>query len=359
MHDIDAQISKISGQQNYMESLQQITGNIMTVDMTMYKEKVRKISAADFNMNVLLKRLVDSDTANHTILEVQADYLAKSTAINIKDGVFVMKQRKNKEPKEVIAPMHLPSELVKSEWFKSVKHIEKEINKSLNKIFTENVKPSDRKWETVQANHSAHPELVELETVYDVKLENEDIFKWFTQLQKCANVIINNLMIPMYNVRATIEKHWDKIGNIFKTKAFSRIDQMSQQAGNGSIGLNDIMTMLEQFIIAKYRATVTGNNKHYAKLFLSAIGNEDVSSMDGARFLEIMDTIDLDKLDKNETVYKFAVAAKSTMKKIVNNENFNAEEMIQEMNQLFNDDVPPESEGEMVTEESKQYDDLI
>ena len=50
MHDIDAQISKISGQANYMEQLQKITGNIMNVDMAMYHDKHTKMVNCDSNI---------------------------------------------------------------------------------------------------------------------------------------------------------------------------------------------------------------------------------------------------------------------------------------------------------------------
>ena len=369
MHDIDAQISRISGQQNYMESLQQITGNIMTVDMTIYKEHHRKIKACDFNINVLLKRLSAKEPENQTIKSLQEQYYNQSTTLNIADGVFIMHTKKSKKSpnppktKEIIAPGHLPSELIKTEWFKTVKRIEKTVNKFFNTIYTADVKPSDRQWVKIEEDYKTHPELLDIRTCYDCKLDTEEVFKSFQQLQKCAIVIINNLLIPMYNVHDTIIKHWDKIARVFKNKAFQSLDRMSVANGGGGIGMDDIVLMLEQFIIAKYRATVTGNNKHYVRLFLNVLGNDSVSNIDGARFMEIMDSIDLEKLDKNENVYKFAMAAKSAMSKIVNQENINAEEMIDEMNHIF--DVSNECENEQQTEEtmnaeeSKKYDDLL
>lgn len=356
MHDIDAQISRISGQNNYMESLQKITGNIMTVEMDRFRDCHKRISACDFNINVILKRLVEKEPENKTISKVAEEYVTESSKLNIKDNTFVMYKRKSKKhetkEKEIIDQDHLPSALVKSNWFKNVKHIEKTINKFFNTIFTAEVKPSDRKWEQIAEDYKQHPELLDIRTIYDCKLDDENMFNNLKNLQKCCNVIINSLLTPMYDVEGTIRKHWPKIADIFKMKAF-------QQSGASSMTVNDIIGMLEKFIIAKYRATITGNNKHYVKLFLNTVGDENVSKMDGARFMEVMDSIDLDKLDKKENVYKFALTAKNTMKKIINNENINAEQMLEEMDRLFNEDEGDNETGETNDEDNNKYDDII
>ena len=151
----------------------------------------------------------------------------------------------------------------------------------------------------------------------------------------------------MYDVKKTIKNHWGKIEKIFKTKAFQ---------STGIASPEDIVDMLSHFIVAKYRATVTGNNKHYVKLFLSTIGDENVSSIDGARFMEIMDSIDLDKLNKDDKVYKFAIGAKTTMQKIVKNQNVNAEEIIKDLDAMFKDEPKV---TEVKDEQNSKYNDII
>lgn len=335
MHDIDAQISRISGQQNYMESLQKITGNIFTIDDTIFREKHNKMCACDFNIKLLLERLSKSQP-NETINTIQQEYLRESNAIDIKNKTFTMKQRKNKPPREIIDDMHKPPELIKTPWFKLVKRIEKTINKVFSEMFPKEFKEEQRTFEYISQDNAKHPELVDLRTVFDVKITDEQTYKSFTQLAKCSRIIINIMLMPMYDVKATIEKHWPKIDKIFKTKAFQNLPQTPD---GRAISPGDIIYMLTQFIVAKYRATITGNNKHYVKLFLNTIGDENISSLDGARFMEIMDSIDLDKLNKNDNVYKFAMGAKTAMKKMINNENFNAEEIIRELDNMFNGDL--------------------
>lgn len=330
MHDIDAQISKITGQNNYMETLQKITGNIMNVDMDMYKGVHKKVSACDFNIKVLLSRLVEANPDNDTIKKVTDEFIAESTKLNIKEKTFVMYHRKAKDSKparEIVDHDHLPSELIKSKWFKCVKHTEKEINKFFTEVFPSTLPAEQHTFEYLNGTvYSANPAIKELQSVYDVHVLDEQTFTSITQLRKCTNIIINQLLVPMYDVKGTIRKHWGKIQKVFTSKAFQ---------STGIASPEDIIDMLYQFIVAKYRATVTGNNKHYAKLFLSVVGDKNVSNLDGARFIEIMDSIDLDKLDKNENVYKFATSAKEIIHSIVNNENINAKEVIDKLNASF------------------------
>ena len=73
--------------------------------------------------------------------------------------------------------------------------------------------------------------------------------------------------------------------------------------------------------------------------------------MDGARFLEIMDSIDLDKLDKEDQVYKFASAAKTTMQKIAHNEAITPD-LLAEFDSIFanKDETPTPTETEKMAQ---------
>lgn len=367
MHDIDAQISKISGQSNYMDYLQKVTGNILNVDMNLWHEKHTKIYNCDNNIRKVLERIQREDDS---ITPIVHQYMTVAIPLDIEHKAFYMhakkssKSKKVRPPREKISPGYQPSDLVKTEWFKQIKHIEKAVNKFLVEVFpkpqepqqaaadkqpTSNVAGSTNAaavdiekhtYDELQAEFDAHPELIDIKTIFDVKITNKNLYNNFLMLKRFCRIIINILLMPMYDVRQTIESHWEQIDKIFKSKAF----QTTQIASTA-----DIVDILQQFIIAKYRATVTGNNKHYVRLFFDAVGNDSISNMDGARFLEIMDAIDLDKLDKDDKVYKFANAAKSTMQKIANNEAVTPE-LLQEFDAMFTpDDTPNDSPTEADT----------
>ena len=357
MHDIEAQISRISGQQNYMEQLQKITGNIEFVDMDMYHDKHNKLVNCDSNIKKVLRKMLE-DTDN--IDTIKTLYDKESNTLNLKDNTFGLyvkkskKSKKQKKPREIINNGYRPIDLVKTEWFKLIKRMEKDIHKFLIEVFPDNTSQNtnvnnendtdslpnvqlnnkskldveSKTFADLEHEYKLHPELLDIKTALDCKINTNKLFTSIIMIKKFAKIIINILLTPMYDVKKTIHSHWSEINRIFKTKAFQQTKLTSP---------DDIIEILYQFIIAKYRATITGNNKHYVKLFLDTVGNENVSNMDGARFVEIMDAIDLDKLNKKDKVYQFALGAKSIMQRIVNNENITPN-ILKEFDNMFNDD---------------------
>ena len=351
MHDIEAQISRISGQQNYMEQLQKITGNIEFIDMAMYHDKHAKMVNCDNNIKTLLKKIYDEDT---NIEQYKTNFERESARLNIKDNTFIMTQKKQskktkkplKPPREIVAEGYKPADLIKTEWFKLIKHMEKDINKFLSEVFPptneENAHSDDIETKTfadLEKEYREHPELLDIKTVLDCKITTNTVFTSILLIKRFCKIVINILLMPMYDVRATINSHWSEIDRIFRTKAFQQTKMASPE---------DIVNILHQFIVAKYRSTITGNNKHYVKLFLDTVGNESVSNMDGARFMEIMDAIDLEKLDKKDKVYKFAMGAKTAMERIANNENITPD-VLREFDTMFDDGNEEEATNESNT----------
>lgn len=355
MHDIEAQISRISGQQNYMEQLQKITGNIEFVDMDMYHDKHNKLVNCDSNIKKVLRKMLEDTDSIDTIKSL---YDKESNTLNLKDNTFGLyvkkskKSKKQKKPREIINNGYRPIDLVKTEWFKLIKRMEKDIHKFLIEVFPDTSQNTNvnnendtnslpnmqlnnkskldvesKTFADLEHEYKLHPELLDIKTALDCKINTNKLFTSIMMIKKFAKIIINILLTPMYDVKKTIHSHWSEINRIFKTKAFQQTKLTSPE---------DIIEILYQFIIAKYRATITGNNKHYVKLFLDTIGNENVSNMDGARFVEIMDAIDLDKLNKKDKVYQFALGAKSIMQRIVNNENITPN-ILKEFDNIFND----------------------
>ena len=362
MHDIDAQISKISGQSDYMEHLQKITGNIMNIDMEMYHEKHQKMVNCDSNIKKVLLKLVKED---EKILPLQVRFEQLSNQLNIAEKTFYTyikkstKSKKEHKPKEVISPGYKPSELIKTDWFHEIKHMEKNVQKFLTEMFPIPPTPEGQQppkidyekktWEELETEFATHPELMDIKTIYDVRVANKSIFELFKLMKRFSKIIINILMLPMYDVKKTIESHWLQIEKIFKNKTFQDATNMTKP--------DDIVLILTQFIIAKYRATITGNNKHYVRLFFDAVGNDSFANMDGARFLEIMDSIDLDKLDKSDSVYKFAMTAKTTMQKIAHNEAITPD-LLKQFDEIFNNNKTNQNDSENNQKEQEQVNQM-
>lgn len=348
MHDIDARINELSGQTNYMEKLQQFTGNIYTVDREMYKSALKRITAAEFNIGLLLTRL---DTEQHTdaVQTTLFEHTRLSRELDLKNTVFVIVEKTTKKgtrpPKEVIAPGRQPVDLLKTDWFKHIKLIEKTVHKFIRTMCDSCTNEEHPKltYDVVESFFAENPNQLELRTVFGLRVNTESVFKAIMQLHQMSSLIVEKLLVPMYDIKRTIQSHWSQISQIFKVPLVrDNPEQFTEDY---------ITEILQNFIIAKYRTEVTGNKKHYVKLFMSTVGDETMSNMDGARFMEIMDSIDLDKLDKKEKVYKFAVAAKSTLKTLSEHENMKVDEMIESLNKLFDDEQLSEADREAMAAE--------
>ena len=384
MHDIDAQISKISGSNDYMEQLQKITGNINQVDMNLWRTKLSSICRADTNINKLLTALKAEDSAINATAD---EYITLSTKLDLTNKALTIqiKKRKNKptREREVISSGYHPSDLVKTPWFKAIKHLEKNINRFLTEIFDPGVdeeaepddknqkprravnpllnKPFDPTFMTysfadLEKIYNAHPDLASIKKCLNLSITKDTVYRSMILIKRCCNDVINILLLPMYDVRKTIESHWQEIDRIFKSKAFQ---QASKQAGAPGLSQDDIIDILHKFIIAKYRASITGSNKHYVKLFMETVGNDNISNIDGARFIEIMDAVDIDQFNKKDKVYLFASKAKQVMKQIAKHEHITPA-MVEELSQIMNaDELTEETPEREITEEEKTLDDAL
>jgi len=352
MYDIESHINKISGQQNYMDSLSQITGDAMSVDIEYWMEKNRRITAANKNIKTLLSNIVMQEGEENLpdeFINLKNNFDELWTSYNLQKS-FKIKNKKTGY--KVINDGYHPLDILKSEWFELIKKLEKAINDYVADVIGENVSEDSpvRKtltmtakskdidaivsiqYTVISAINAKHPEFLDLKKIFGVSIKNT-VLKSFLYILQFSNLIINLMMYPMYDVSDKIRKNSDKLEKIFKNGSTQQM--LKKSIGTSTLPMEEVLTMLEKFIVAKYRSTVTGNSDHFMKLFLDVVGNNDVSEIDGARFMEIMESLDLDQLETKENVYKFATGAKDIMKKVLNGEKLNAENIIGEVKSLF------------------------
>lgn len=355
--DMENAIKQISGNENYMESLQQITGDIMQIDSNLFKQKLSEISKLDKELRKNMK-LLEKTSENNEITEITSKLFKESIDINVEKNSFVKVQKKrnikkkiktengkNKSIKEktIVEREELnnkfkPIEILKTEWFKIIKNIEKLSNKLIEAYTIDRKTPSI---DIVLETYKNNPSISALKNFYGIVINTQEQVELLVNINNDSNKIIEIYLTPMYNIRETILKNWFRIENVFKTKAFQHME------GSENITQEDIIIVLKQFIIAKYRASITGNNKYFVKLFMSLFnGNEnEVGELNSGRFLEIIDSIDMNSLDKKDNVYKFALASKNVIQKIYNKEKNNddsqtTEDLIKEIQNMFVNDSP-------------------
>ena len=188
-----------------------------------------------------------------------------------------------------------------------------------------------------------HPNFVDIKKIYGCEVNlTATSLESFMRLKEYATIIINAYMYPMYDVKKKIFSNYGKLDKMFKTKGARQLLQ-----GN-DVTTNEVVTILEQFIVAKYRKEMTGDAGHYANILMTLIGDEDVSSLSGPRLLELIDNIDFNVINSNKNAYKFATEAKDMIKKLINGEKMNVEEAVRDVKRLFqeNEEKPRVEEVE-------------
>ena len=133
----------------------------------------------------------------------------------------------------------------------------------------------------------------------------------------------------MYDVKAKIDKSEQHLQKIIKHDIAKGMDK------NNLMTLDTVKKALESFVIAKFRTTITDSAEHYLKLFFNVIGDEDTANLDGARFMEMMDSLNIESLGSEHKAYSFAMRAKDMMRKVTSGEKLNAEEIMTDFKELL------------------------
>lgn len=346
LFDIDAHLAKLSGESNYMNSLSQITGDIFDVNMSYWKPRSDRVGACDNNIeqlikfisSTLMKRYSDATSKYSEFMALKDAYLKEHEKMKMSERAIY---EKRKGLFKISSGYH-PQQIVKSEWFLTLRKLEKGVNTYLSDILPKDYSNgNDDPNEVIRILRDAeravmakHPEFKDIKKILGVEPE-EKISEAFIRIKVYATVIINTYMNPAYDVKLKIMQNYDKLDKIFKTKG-------AKEMLKGNVTeTEEVISVLEKFIIAKYRKEVTGDSSHYTKLFMSIVGDNDVSAMSGPRILELMDAIDIELINSNQSAYSFAKGAKGIIKDIVTGKAMSAEEAITDIKNLFDTSENP------------------
>lgn len=310
MHDTDTIISNITGSKDYVKELEKVTGNMETIDKTWFRDVNNANELNDREIRKILNK-ISAKCENFTLAK---DFFKVSIAINYPNAILYQK-KKNGKFRVFIDDQFKPRKFIKTEYFKLLKKIEKTANNLLEAYG----KTEDK----LQQVLKTQPELPDVKNFFGFKLMSQQDINQMILVKNNAANIIDRYMKPLYDMKRTMEKNWHLLDPLFK-----KTNEIT--VANYNITQQEVKDMLYLFMIAKYRCTITDNNKYYLKLFMSIvntksgeINDDDVNQttlgkMDAARFLELLDTIDLDSISKKNSVYKFATQSKAIIKRIVN-----------------------------------------
>lgn len=352
LFDIDAHIAKLSGRQDYMTSLKQITGDVKDLNMDFWKPRSERIVSCNNNIMKLLTYLAkvyEKRDANKykDLIKVKNDYETEYNLMKLEKNALIT----DKKGRLHVEYDYRPENIIKSKWFSQLKDIEKTINKYVVDVLGKNhfLNQTDLDkfisdlCKEINGVLEKHPDFIDIKKIYGCEVNiTANTLESFMRLREYATLIINIYMYPMYDVKKKIFSNYGKLDKMFKTKGAKQMLQ-----GN-NVTTNEIITILEQFIVAKYRKEMTGDAGHYANILMTLIGDEDVSSLSGPRLLELIDNIDFNIINSNKNAYKFATEARDMIKKLINGEKMNVEEAVRDVKRLFqeNEEKPRVEEVE-------------
>ena len=325
IRDLDSRINKITETENYMEQLQQITGNMFSIDKCYFTDLLKRVDVLERMIVPLLKQYFPT---GHDIISKYIDIHSKYDVVQNSIVTRIKEPgKKSKKPaKEVKMVNHkyVGKDLFNSDWFNMIRELETKSNDLL-----ESFDCSD--YAKVEAVYKTDPMLHELKVFYGQPIDSPERLNALKNLNKVTNELIDVYTKPLYNIHKKVESNWGKLGNIFR-------DAMTKE---------DIIDMLEQFIICKYRCELTGNNKYYMKLFESIASSD---KLNGSKFFRIVDSIDNSKLDKKSNVFAFSESIKNAIHSIANKDR-PVEDIIAELQETMNIGDKPKVTEEAVTEE--------
>jgi hypothetical protein len=336
MHDFDNVINSVSGQVNYMDSLTKIIGNIQHIDLDTYKSARDTIVKHESTLKDFIGKFNEESLRNTELRTKFDEYLSASSSVDMehksviwykkKAGKKTSQKNRDKPARERVSDDHYPSKLVKSPWFQSIKHLERSARKLLAILEFDNDKQLNDNWEVINKRFTEDPNQRDIHSWFDYKINTkEDLLRMVLFKDTCVK-LMEPLLLPMYDHRATIAKNWHLVANVFNA--------------NSEMTPALVQDVLAKFTVARYRCEIFGTTKYYMKLFgevlnSTAVMNEN-GDLDGSKFMDVIDSIDLDKFDKPANTYKFITAATPIMRKLVDpNCKESMEDILKEINEAI------------------------
>lgn len=365
---------------DWLDKIESITGSITYIDIPTYKTAINTIATCEKNIRILFGRLLKQAYGQElkTVVEVSEEFKRLSAELDISSKAIIRKLNKNAKKAhaeitetnshEDVAPSYVPMNLIKSEWFKSVKMIEREVYRVIEKVMlspdgetkiaktTKERKQLSKNYDYSEYDEvlTKYPDLRTLITPFGISIVNADIYDTLLGLQKNANIIINVILTPMYDIKTKISKSYDsKLAPSFR----SSID-------SGKLSRDVIIDLIADFMIAKYRAMLTGSSKYFIQMLSSELTEGQLAHCDGRNFVEMMDAIDTKTFGEGSRAANFTDKAKGLMKKLLERSEAGKPfdmSIIEDVKELVADKEEAEAVDipAALAEKLAQYDDIL
>ena len=321
---IDRVITRISGSSNYMGDMAKVTGNIKTVDKEYYTSRLNMI---DKTFDVIVKELKQHKS------KAIVDFISLITHDYSKlDLINPYKKIVNKQGTKTKYKLRLaPKDVYDSEWFKHIRALENISNALCKQFEIENIRIGDKQKKIFSEN----PDTLNAFKFFDLIVDDPKVYQTVYICHTYIDKILEIVLSPAYDAKKFIVNHW-----------MSQIDDIigSKIESEKELTRSDIQNFVYTFVLAKYRLDLTSNSEEFTKVLLQSMSENNIADMEAGRFLNIIDNIDLEKLDKKENIYKFAEATKSEIQKIMSGEKINPAEILKDIEEILNTGAVEEAE---------------
>ena len=322
---IDKAINNVSGSANYMKDMEYIVGNVFTIDKPFYVAQLKRVKGTyGLIMN-------NTKNINHKFFKEFATNWNKLDLDHAYKKVTNKKTGKTKEKLSVT-----PKDIISSQWFAQLRQLDVIITNLIDQFKIESADMSDETTKIINEN----PNTVDAFKFFGRNISEEGIHQIVFVLNKFVKDVFEVLLNPMYDYQKYIVNHW-----------LPQIDAVVSARANKNPELKGLKTEDTQkyvglFAKAKYRLGLTENTNDFTKVFLDVIGESEIANLDAARFMDILDTIDVSSIDKTGKLQQTLELTKMNIEK-AKDSKFNLEEVVKDFETIIN--MGNEEEEQVVT----------
>lgn len=311
---IDKAINNVSGSSNYMKDMEYIVGNVFTIDKPFYIEQLKRVKGT--------YKLIKDNTKNinHKFFK---DFTVSWQKLDLDHAYKKIANKKTGKIKEKIAIT--PKDIISSQWFAQLRQLDVVITNLIDQFKIESLDMSEETIKIINEN----PNTVDAFKFFGRKISEEGIHQIVFVLNKFVKDVFEVLMNPMYDYQKYIVNHW-----------LPQIDAVVSARANKNPELKGLKTEDTQkyvglFAKAKYRLGLTENTNDFTKVFLDVIGESEIANLDAARFMDILDTIDVSSIDKTGKLQQTLELTKLNIEK-AKDSKFNLEEVVKDFETIIN-----------------------
>ena len=316
---IDKAINNVSGSANYMKDMEYIVGNVFTIDKPFYISQLKRVKGTyTLIMN-------NTKNINHKFFK---EFAANWTKLDIDHAYKKVTNKKTGKTKEKLSVT--PKDIISSQWFSQLRQLDVIITNLIDQFKIESADMSDETTKIINQN----PNTVDAFKFFGRKISEEGIHQIVFVLNKFVKDVFEVLLNPMYDYQKYIVNHW-----------LPQIDAVVSARANKNPELKGLKTEDTQkyvglFAKAKYRlglmeSTNGINTNDFTKVFLDVIGESEIANLDAARFMDILDTIDVSSIDKTGKLQQTLELTKLNIEK-AKDSKFNLEEVVKDFETIIN-----------------------